>query len=484
MKNYKLYKNTSKRISALVMAGVLFVSGGVFTGCGCSKKEDNKNTTNVKVENTMINEYDYTKGGITKLFPTMNSDIVNNASLIILLDEIAKEDENGKIKANVISNYKAKIDTDNMMDDFNSFLDTLEQAMIEEGKVIETSNIVSQNDSEILANIESITQNIITGDKEVKKNNFDIIYKLFVEEDKVNVNGLEFEIRDLSYAGRAIAEAYARTSAYYARDYITEEQYQKIDKRTNAQNNKAYIKTKLEILNNQMDEKSQIDVIKAFNHEYKETKANLDGKITVDTVNLENLVNVLNLEYLDSDKVSTKDKNTILGEYNEENVSNVLVTIDAVNKYNQNNQNNIILLSSMIVDDYANTETGKLDKIALDYIQFNTIMLLNTTTTESSFEQIYSNPYFENIYKCLTKQNMTHKYSDGTEVTINYQEISNSAKIAINETIIYVINERTNIKNGKGFEEKGNSNLKESIQYIQNTITGECEKVDVIEFVK
>ena len=32
--------------------------------------------------------------------------------------------------------------------------------------------------------------------------------------------------------------------------------------------------------------------------------------------------------------------------------------------------------------------------------------------------------------------------------------------------------------------EKSQTNLTESIQYIQNTVTGECEKVEASEFVK
>lgn len=482
MKNYKLYKNTSKRIAALTMVGVLSISGLV-VGCG-KKQNDTKDTTKVTVDNAITNKYDNTKSGIITLFPAINKDVAHNASLVMLLSEIAKEDENGKLNADAISNFKSKIDTDNMMDDFNSFLDMLEQAMIEEQKVIEVNNLVAFNDSEIISNLEAITHNIIIGDKETKKSNFNIIYKLFVEEEKVNVNGMDIDIRDLSYSGRAVAESYARTSAYYARNYITKEQYNKIDNRTNSQNNKAYIKTDLEILRNQMDEKSSIDVISAFDKEYKETKNNLTGKVNLNNEDTENLVNIMNLEYLDSDKVAIKDKNTILGRYDEENVSNVLVSIDAITKYNQDNQDKLILLSNMIIEDYSKTETGKLDKVVLDYIQFNTIMLLNTTTEQSTFEEIFANPYFENIYKALTKQNMTHKYGDGTEVDINYQGISNSVKVAVNEMIIYVINQRPNIKNGKGFEERANSNLTESMQYIQNTIMGECKKVESKQFIK
>ena len=479
MKNYKLYKNTSKRITALIMAGLLSVSGLTMTGCTKKENDNKKDASQVQIENS----FDSTKKGIVALFPTMNPDVVENAALILMLDEIAKEDENEQIKANYMSLFKSKIDSDNMIDDFNSFLDTLEQAMIDEEKTIETWNLVIEEDSEIISNLESITQNIINGNESAIKTNFEIIYKLFVKEEKVNVNGLDIEIRNLSYSGRAVADAYARTSAYYARNYITEKEYAKIDERTDAQNSKAYIKTKLEVLRNLMNEKSEINVNDAFNNEYASTKSNLNGKINTSEVNIENLVNVLNLEYLNSDKVSTKDRNNILGEYSDENVSNVLITIDAITKYNQSNKDSI-LLSNMLIDKYAKTETGKLDKIALDYIQYNAMSLLNTTNAGSSFNEVYSNGYFQNLYKALTKQNLVCKYTDGTKVTINYQVLSDGAKVAINEIILFVMNERPNLKKGKGFEDRANSNVLDSVQYIQNTMLGECKKVEGNQFVK
>lgn len=479
MKNYKLYKNTSKRITALIMAGLLSVSGLTMTGCTKKENDNKKDASQVQIENS----FDSTKKGIVALFPTMNPDVVENAALILMLDEIAKEDENEQIKANYMSLFKSKIDSDNMIDDFNSFLDTLEQAMIDEEKTIETWNLVIEEDSEIISNLESITQNIINGNESAIKTNFEIIYKLFVKEEKVNVNGLDIEIRNLSYSGRAVADAYARTSAYYARNYITEKEYAKIDERTDAQNSKAYIKTKLEVLRNLMNEKSEINVNDAFNNEYASTKSNLNGKINTSEVNIENLVNVLNLEYLNSDKVSTKDRNNILGEYSDENVSNVLITIDAITKYNQSNKDSI-LLSNMLIDKYAKTETGKLDKIVLDYIQYNAMSLLDTTNAGSSFNEVYSNGYFQNLYKALTKQNLVCKYTDGTKVTINYQDLSDGAKVAINEIILFVMNERPNLKKGKGFEDRANSNVLDSVQYIQNTMLGECKKVEGNQFVK
>lgn len=478
MKKFKLDRNISTRISALAMAGIISVTALGFSGC---KQQNNKeNASIVAIQNTK----DSTQKGIKYLFPTMNEEIVNNSSLIILLDEIAKKDENGKIDAEVISNFKSKIDTENMMSDFNSFLDVLEQSMIESKKVITVSNLVIDKDEEILANIEEITSKIISGTKEEIKTNFDLIYTLFVEEDEITYNGLTFDIRDLSYAGREIASTYARTSAYFAKSYISKQKYEKIDSRTNNQNSKAYIKTQLEILSNDMEEKSVEDVETIFNVELEETKKALAGKINISDANIKKMLSYINIEYLNSDKVSNKDKSFILGTYEEENVKNSLLIIDAITEHNKNNKDNLILLSDMLIDKYKETETGKVDIVALDYIQFNSIMLLNTTTEESKAEEIFNNPYFQNIYKYLRKANFVHKYTKDKEVNINYQDISDGAKFVLNEIVNYTLNQRSNVYKYTGYKSKVESNLKESIQYIQNIITGECELVELNEFIK
>lgn len=479
MKKFKLDRNTSTRISSLIMSGVLFVS--MIGMSGCKSQTPEEESTAIVV---LQDDVDLVKKGISDLFPTMNKEVVSNSALIILLDEIAKEDENGKISADVIANFKAKIDADNMMGDFNSFLDTLEQAMIDEQKLISVSNLVIEKDEQILSKIESITSKIINGAKEDIKVNFNLIYTLFVLEDEITYDGLTFDVRELSYSSRAIASAYARTAAYYSRNYISEEEYKSIDNRTNNQNNKAYIKSKLQVLDNEMIEKSEVEINELFTNKYSETKKVVTNKINISDADIKNLVDYINLEYLNSDRVADVDKNNILGEYDDSKVSNTLMVIDAIAQYNMENQKDLILFSNMIVNNYKEMDTGKVDKVLLDYIQFNSIMLLNTTTEKSTSEEIFNNPYFQNIYLYFTKQNFTHKYNAENIVDVNYQDISDGAKFVANEIVLYVINKRPNIKKYSGYEEKVNKNLEESIQYIQNVITGECEKVDVLEFVK
>jgi len=477
MRKFKLDKNLSVRISSLVMAGVLTISATMGLA-GCSKKGENNNSAIVAVQT----QNDATKKGIKDLFPTMNSEIVDNASLIILLDDIKNENENGKISADIISKFKAKIDVDNMMDDFNAFLNELEQSMIEQKQLIDISNLVVDKDEQIISKIAKLTKSIIEGDSNTKKSNYDLIYKLFVEEDEITYDGLTFKVRDLSYSGRAIAATYARTADTFAKDYVSKDKREKLDARTNDQNNKAYIKTDLEILANQIDEKSLVDVNKEFTSEYQDTKNLINGKITVTDEAIEDLVEYLNLEYLNSDRVATKDKNAVLESYSEERVYNTLLTVDAITEYNKNNSNNIILLSNLLVSDYENTTTGKIDKVVLDYIQFNSIKLLNTTTVETSATELFNNPYFQNIYLYFRGADFTHKYTKDNVVNVNAQDVSEGARFIANEIVNYTLSKRPNIFEYKGYKEKLESNLIESIQYIQNTVTGECEKIDKEKF--
>ena len=476
MRKFKLDKNLSVRISSLVMAGMLTITAAGLTGCGKKEQEDNTAIVSVQTQN------DATKKGIKDLFPTMNQEIVENASLIILLDEIKNENENGKLSADIISKFKAKVDVDNMMNDFNSFLNELEQSMIEQRKLLTISNLVVDKDEQILSKIEKITDNIIKGDENAKKTNYDLIYKLFVEEDEITYDGLTFKVRDLSYSGRALAATYARTSDTFAKDYVAKDKREKLDARTNDQDNKAYIKTDLEVLANQIDEKSLVDVNKEFTSEYKSTKDLINGKINVTEESVEDLVEYLNLEYLNSDRVATKDKNAVLENYSEEKVYNTLLTVDAITEYNKNNTNNIILLSNLLVSDYENTTTGKIDKVVLDYIQFNSIKLLNTTTVETSATELFNNPYFQNIYLYFRGADFTHKYTKDNVVNVNAQDVSEGTRFIANEIVNYTLSKRPNIFEYKGYKEKLESNLLESIQYIQNTVMGECAKIDTEKF--
>ena len=481
MNNLKLYK-LKNNLTAWALMGTLSLTAIGLSGCN-KKQETALVQQATSAEELAVNTL---KQNIKTLFPEMSEEVIDDTSLILLLNILAKENENGKISADVISKFKSKIDSDNMMDNFNAFLSQLENGMIKENKIISMSNALSQelnNDKVILSHIEKIVEDIKnTTDKKVINAEIEKLTVLFVEEDELEIDGFRFEIRDLTNGSRALAQAYARTALYFARNYVTEEQAQRIDNRTNNQNNKAYIKTDLEILGNQMDEVSEIDVVGAFNNHYLVVENYIDTKVDLSQGDEKDLINYLNLKYLASDKVSTKDKNTILNGYEEEKVSDVILSIDAINTYNINNQNDIITFSNLLVGDYKNTQMGQIDKVSLDFVQYNSIMLLNTVKENSTFSEIFNNPYFQNLKLYIMRNDFTHKYNT-EDITVQHEQISGGANFINNEVILYTLNKLPQ-KGLESFVELAESNLEGSIQYVQNIVTGECEKAELEEFVK
>ena len=109
---------------------------------------------------------------------------------------------------------------------------------------------------------------------------------------------------------------------------------------------------------------------------------------------------------------------------------------------------------------------------------------LATTDEKTSAEELFNNPYFQNLYSYFRKANFVHEYSADKAVSINYQDISDGTKFIANQIVYNTLMKRSNIFKYEGYEEKINLNLEESIQYIQNTITGECEKIEITDFVK
>jgi len=477
MKKFKLNKQGSIKFVALTLSAVTLIS--VFTGC--TKKGETKTEDTKLVQ--MMDDVDALKKQLQILLTGLNQDVIDNAALILMLDELKNEDANGKISSEYIAQIKNIIDPDNMMNDFNSFIDALEQYMIDNKEAVVTNNIVDEEDRDIISKLEKITNNTINGSKEEKLEMIDLIVKLFVDEDEITFDGLTFKIRDLNHADRAIAGAYARMCAYYAKDFISEEDYEAIDARTNDQDNKSYIKIDLEVLANEMDEKSEIEVSTVFEEKYNNTIYNFSGKVNVKDETVKDLVNYANSEYLDSDKVSNSDKNIVFGEYSEVNVTNALTSIDAITKYNQENPNDIILLSNLLINEYKETETGKLDAIALDFIQYNVYMFLKTTNENSTEYEIYNNVYFKNINDFICNRTFTHKTNDG-KTNVGYQDISDGAKFICHEIIRYAMGQRTNLYKLEGYQEKITNNLEASIRYIQTTITDECGKVEVNEYIK
>ena len=485
MKNLKVYKNNiGARATAIVLAATVFI-----TAVGLSKCK--KRTEIYSKTLTMVED---TNNKIDIILPEASDELVDNASIMLLLDIIAKKDENGKISADVISKFKSKLDVDDMMSEFISFLDMIGFNAKQTGKVEKVSTVLPEelkNDKIILSNIETILENIIKYSKESNKDGvvteFNKIYTLFVDEKQIEMNGTTFEIRDLTFPSRAVATTYAETAGYYAANFVSKEMLEKLDDRTNDQNNKVYIKEILEILDNQMEEKSKVDVISLFNAKYEEITKLVNGKVNLSESTIKNLVNYMNLKYLDGDKVATKDMNTLVGEYDDEKVKDVIIAIEAINTYNFNNQNNMIPYSIFLVDEHLKTDTGKTDKIALDFVQYNTIML-NNTDGVATYKELSNNPYFKNVFKYFTKQDFTHIQKDENGKQINndivWQHISDGVNFVNYQVILNSLNKLPQIDNIDNYKSVSEENIRESIQYIQNTITGECKKVDIKEYIK
>ena len=487
MRKFKVDKNSSKRMVALSLATLMFVMSMV----GCKSKENKTQKTEVSIVTTV----EETNNNIDLILPEASDEIVENASIMLLLDVIAKKDENGKINADNISQLKSKIDADDMLNEFISFLDMVGSNIKDNGEVVKVSTVLPEelkNDKLILSKIEVILENIIKYSNEGNKGKvveeFNKIYTLFVEEKEIEVDGTKFQILDLSFPSRAVATTYAETAAYYSRNYISKDKYSRIDERTDDQNNKAYIKSKLEILANDMEEKSEVDVISLFNNKYEEVKVLLNGKVNLDEETIKNLVNYVNLKYLYGDKVSTKDMNTLVGEYDEEKVSNVVLAVEAINKHNLNNQSSFIPYSSLLVSEYLKTDSGKADKIALDFVQYNAIMLNNTAKDDITYLTLSNNPYFKNVFSYFTKQNFTHVTKDENGKKVNneivWQHISDGANFVNYQVILGSLNKYSKVKNVDNYISVTEENFGQSIQYIQNTILGECTKVDTKVYIK
>ena len=490
MKNLKIYKN---RVAAFVLAGTIL--GGTLVSCKKNKSQDTDLTelpveTKVSDVELPVEDNDITavvEDTIEKVrdcVPTLNNDIVKNSTIMLLLDVIAPRDVNGKISSLDISKFKSKIDIDNMMNDFNSLLDTMQQQIIESGNVSRISDQLPEkmfSDKTILSFIEDNLEELINYSKENNKEKtlekFKEFYEMFVNGKENSSLEFEFTISKLSYPGRAVANAYAEVATYFSRNYISESEYNHMDKILNDQNNKAYMREVLAILSNQMIERSEVDVISLFNSKYEEISKYLEGKVDLSEECLKDLVNYANIKYLNSDRVSNSDKNSILGEYSSKKINSVIVAIDAISNYNQNNQDNIFAFSDLLVEEYLKTESGKADEVALDYTEFNSIKLIDTS------DNLNKNPYYENIIKYFSKQNILH-LTKNNAFNVNWQEISDGVNFINYEVILNTLSKLPEGKNLDNYKELTQDDLIESVVYLQKTITGECIKTDLKEFVK
>lgn len=497
-----MIKYVNKRIISFVVAGVTLVSAATYTSC--SKKTTSEETTSeasisYDLEEDMV---DSTIEKIKALDLNIGEDIIaKDSALLLLLSELAKEDENGKISSDTMAHFKNVINEENMTDNYDSLLNKIENSMLND-KFISISSVLPDSlstEKRILSAIENIAKVAIENknSKSAVLNAFDKMYTLFVEEKRVD----DFEVRDLPYSLRSAASAYAREVNHLARYYASEQKRAELDQRTNDQNAKVYIINILGKISNQMEEESlDKDLIERFNLMYTEFTNVIKPVINSSKETNVELVNYINLEYLTSEEVSTKDRNTLVTEYDENKVKNTFDLIDAITKYNSNeyakNKDNadIFGLEKLLINGKSQ------DIVALKFIQSNSYMLLNSINENITYEDLIINPYFDNLTKYITKlednglNNFVHSYSDSegnivTEV-VPYQNISDGVHFVCDEVVRYtlsILKTYKNLKNDEIFStyyDQSVRNSVNSIQYLQNTIYGECERVDVKEYFK
>ena len=511
MKKFKLQKN---KVLAVIVAGVM--SSSVLAACS-KKKDETKNispktTTVVRNVNTALDFSSDILSGVNKEKPSnetgkyatekqiyseintnidtnfsdLTENIKKNTSLILLLDIFAPENEYGKIDSSIISEFKSRIDIDTMMEDFYSFVATVESEIEVEDKFVRVSDIlpdVKSDQKQILSKIEDICLNIKNLSSDSKNSSkiqseFKKIYDLFVDEEELEVDGLRFSVRDLDYGNRAVAAAYARAASYYARSYITDKQINDIDNRTNDQNNKAQIKIILEVLNNSIIEKSTDDVNEQINTSVKEL-GEFDLNISDD--NIKNIINILNIDYLMSDKVSTVDERSILGKYDDEEVKSAIDSITAISLHNINNKDNLVIWSEFLTDSYKTTEQGKIDSLALDYVLFNTVMLNNTVKSDASDNEILNNPYFKNLKLYISKQDFVQSVERNGKVEntpITFKNIGEGTKFVCDIMVISALAKYPEFSDAYGFTDVAQSNFNIQLQQYQNIVMDECKKID------
>ena len=89
MRKFKLNKEMSMRLAALSAAGLILVTS--LTACKSKENTEGTNSTSI------VAMVDDTENKLNTILPEANDEIIENASIILLLDVLAKENENGKI---------------------------------------------------------------------------------------------------------------------------------------------------------------------------------------------------------------------------------------------------------------------------------------------------------------------------------------------------------------------------------------------------
>ena len=497
MKNVKNLKVYGQNKLTKPLALLVSVALGVTALGGCTAKKEEKTTSTPELtKNTVIESIvDNTANKIEELTPELTPEMEKNAAIILYLDTIAAKDENGKINVELIKSLKSRIDSTNMTEDFNSFLDEIQQKMITEGKIYEASKLFNlalneeekalftdselaeiKEDEAILEAIEFTVKLAVDELENGKTDSFYVIFKAITEDEPIIVNKNKFYISKLSPAGRALANMYAETVLYYGRNIIPEAEQKLMDSAMDDQNNKAKIASVLDILGNDMPvEESEINVEEVLNSKYTSVINLLKGKVNADEETIKDLVNYINIEYLTSSSVSYKDRNAVYGELTEEEMNAVIDLISAINKYNIKNPDNAVVFKTFLIDEFAKTDKGVADSNVMDYIQFNAYGLetnKDLVTDATSFRKI---PYGANIFKYITKDNATFEVGENT-IDIIWQNTTDGSGLVCYVIVYDTLKGMKDFGLNDNYIEKTTMDLNETIKSIQKSINDECEK--------
>ena len=502
-----MIKNMYKRVVSVAMAGFTLVSAATYTAC-TKKPSVDATTPTIGVDTEKDNSFKYEEEMVDSTIAKINEldlnfdkeVVVKDAALLLLLSEIAKKDENDKISSDVMAHFKNVVNEQNMMNNYDDFLDKIENAMIIDEKFISVSSVLPDNmlkEKNILGTIEHIAEYALQNrnDKQAVLDSFDKMYTLFVDEKEVD--GVKKGY--LPYSLQSAASSYAREVNDLARYWASEGKRADLDSHTNDQRSKSDIINILGKISNQMEDVSlDKQIVERFNHLYSSFNEKITPYITSNIEAESQLINYINLDYLTSEDVAPKDRKELVGEYDEEIVRNVLDLIDAISKRNADayaingESANIFGLEKLLIN--ANEQ----DVLAIRFVQSNSYMLLSSIDENVTLDSLFGDKehptYFDKLVWYTTKTpEFEHSYRKGdkdvVKETISYQNISKGVRFVCDEIVRYTFS----ILKGKqhltedqifsNYYDQSERNVVDSIKYIQNNI-GECTNVDAKEYIR
>ena len=488
MRRFKISRGGSKKfISSALALQLVF---GALALSSCSDKEVEETEQEITTEEVVEdNTFEETVKKIKALNLDLSDKSIKDSTLVLLLSVLAKEDENGKVNADEISKYVNHFDRDAVLEGFDNLLSEVETQMLK-GNFVSVSGVLPEEmsaDKTVLKEIEAITKEALDNkdNKEIVSDCFVKIYKLFVSGETVD----GFEIDQMDYSTRAVAYSYAREVMFLARNYVSDEDYERIDKRTNDQYSRSELVIKLEKLENDFVEVSDGKAVAMFQKRYEQFHDVLIAKVKSSNDVQKLLVNYINIKYL-LNEVTTKDRNEIIGSYTDEDLKAALELIDAIILYNAetygNNKdtNNLISLSKVMIDNTDN------DRIALDYVTKSCMEVLNLVNEDLTYDALELNGYYDLLCACTVEQD-EYKYigSDGKENTIkfNWHEMSDGVKLVCFEMINFTFSRMPKkVKDNSIFNsyyEVSADMLFRNVQFFQDTLD-DCKPLDKTEYVK